>query len=56
MLSATLSNSGNRSRLPSAGERRTALPFPDPWVLISTLLLPLNIVFSNRSRSASVRA
>lgn len=39
MLSATLSNSGNRSRLPSAGERRTALPFPDPWVLISTLLL-----------------
>ncbi len=25
--------------LPVAGEGRTALPFPDPWVLVTALLL-----------------
>lgn len=39
MLSAIIPANGNRSQLPSAGERRTALPFPDPWILISALLL-----------------
>ena len=39
MLSATLPAHGNRGRLPGAGERRTALPLPDPWILIPTLLL-----------------
>jgi cell division protein FtsW len=38
MLSATVATNGNR-RLPSAGERRAALPFPDPWILIPSLLL-----------------
>ena len=27
------------SPVPRAGEGRTALPFPDPWVLVATLLL-----------------
>lgn len=39
MLSAIIPANGNRSQLPSAGERRTALPFPDPWILIPALLL-----------------
>jgi cell division protein FtsW len=39
MLSATFTTTANRSRLPRAGEGRTTLPFPDPWVLIPALLL-----------------
>lgn len=39
MLSATVTANGNRTRLPSAGERRAALPFPDYWIVISSLLL-----------------
>ena len=38
MLSATAVQ-GDRGRLPSAGERRGALPFPDLWILIPALLL-----------------
>jgi len=29
----------NRGKLPRAGEGRSVLPFPDPWVLVSALLL-----------------
>ncbi|MDS4026859.1 MAG: putative lipid II flippase FtsW [Candidatus Contendobacter sp.] len=40
MLSATASVPANRNnQLPRAGEGRAALPFPDPWVLVSALLL-----------------
>ena len=38
MLSATAVQ-GNRGRLPGAGERRGALPFPDLWILVPALLL-----------------
>ena len=39
-MSATATVAGGaRNRLPSAGERRSALAFPDPWVLVSALLL-----------------
>ena len=30
---------GARNRLPGAGERRSALAFPDPWILVAALLL-----------------
>ncbi|HRZ53490.1 MAG TPA: putative lipid II flippase FtsW, partial [Candidatus Contendobacter sp.] len=40
MLSATASIPTNRNhKLPLAGEGRAVLPFPDPWVLVSALLL-----------------
>ena len=40
MLSATAAIPTNRNhKLPLAGEGRAALPFPDPWVLVSALLL-----------------
>ncbi|HRD66591.1 MAG TPA: putative lipid II flippase FtsW [Candidatus Competibacter sp.] len=39
MLNAAVVANGTRNRLPSAGERRNALPFPDPWILIPALLL-----------------
>ena len=29
----------SRSRLPSAGERRSALASPDPWIVVAALLL-----------------
>ncbi|HCK80279.1 MAG TPA: putative lipid II flippase FtsW [Candidatus Competibacter sp.] len=38
MLSAAAVQ-GNRGRLPGAGERRGALPFPDLWILVPALLL-----------------
>ncbi len=39
MLSATAAGSLNRNKLPRAGEGRSTLPFPDPWVLVPALLL-----------------
>ncbi len=39
MLNATADVSLSRNSLPRAGEGRSALPFPDPWVLIPALLL-----------------
>ena len=40
MLSAAASIPTNRNhKLPLAGEGRAVLPFPDPWVLVSALLL-----------------
>ncbi|MFZ1641445.1 MAG: putative lipid II flippase FtsW [Candidatus Contendobacter sp.] len=39
MLSATADGSLNRNKLPRAGEGRSTLPFPDPWVLVPALLL-----------------
>jgi cell division protein FtsW len=37
-IAAALHPNG-KSRLPAAGEGRSALPFPDPWILIASLLL-----------------
>ncbi|MBS1226019.1 MAG: cell division-specific peptidoglycan biosynthesis regulator FtsW [Proteobacteria bacterium] len=39
MLSATADGSTNRNTLPRAGAGQSALPFPDPWVLVPALLL-----------------
>lgn len=39
MLNPTLGAYGTQSRLPRAGEGRSALPFPDPWILVATVLL-----------------
>ena len=39
MLSATDGISTNRNHLPRAGAGQSALPFPDPWVLVPALLL-----------------
>lgn len=39
MLNPTLGAYGTQSRLPRAGEGRSALPFPDPWVLATAILL-----------------
>lgn len=41
MLNAVAANSisAQPGKLPRAGEGRTALPFPDPWVLVSAVLL-----------------
>ena len=45
MLSAAASIPTNRNhKLPLAGEGRAVLPFPDPWVLVSALLLLISTI------------
>ncbi len=39
MVSVTAEGSTNRNTLPRAGAGQSALPFPDPWVLVPALLL-----------------